>query len=65
MSAVVVLEQPVRQCAWCRRVADAATGVYSGDALSKLASATHGICPRCKEAMRAEIDASPVLVFAA
>jgi hypothetical protein len=50
------LLQPVRQCAWCYRVLDSATGLYGLLAVRKIKTATHGICPRCKEVMRAEID---------
>lgn len=46
----------VRQCAWCWLVVDGA-GQYRIRAARKLISATHGICPCCKEAVRAEIEA--------
>jgi hypothetical protein len=55
------LVEPVRQCAWCYRVVDSLTGVYGGVAVRKINSATHGICPRCKDGMLAEIDDSPAL----
>jgi len=48
----------VRQCAWCWLVMDH-TGTYSVRATRKIASATHGICPGCKAAVRAEIDRQP------
>jgi hypothetical protein len=51
----------LRQCAWCLLVVDGAGG-YSVQPGRKIKTATHGICPTCKEQMRAEIDASPVLV---
>jgi len=57
--------QAIRQCAWCYRVVDSLTGLYGAAAMRKIKSATHGICPRCKETMRAEIDASPALFLAA
>ena len=50
----------MRQCAWCFRVVDAVTGRYGIVAMRKLKDATHGICPRCKETLRAEIEATPV-----
>ncbi len=54
----------LRQCGWCFLVQDA-NGRYSIQPGRKIRSATHGICPACKEQMRAEIDATPVLVAAA
>jgi hypothetical protein len=45
----------LRQCAWCWLVVDNA-GTYSIQPSRKIKSATHGICPGCKEAMRAEIE---------
>ena len=48
----------VRQCAWCYRVLDLVTGLYSAFPLRKIRSATHGICPACRDEMRAQIDAS-------
>ena len=45
----------VRQCAWCWLVVDG-SGQYRIRAARKLISATHGICPYCKEAVRAEIE---------
>jgi hypothetical protein len=48
----------LRQCAWCLLVMDGA-GRYSIQPGRKVRSATHGICPACKEAMRQEIDATP------
>ncbi len=46
----------VRQCAWCRRVFDT-SGRYAIRSRHLLGDATHGICPDCKTAARAEIDA--------
>jgi len=51
----------LRQCAWCLRVMDG-NGRYTLQPGSKIRSATHGICPTCKEQMRAEIDATSVAV---
>lgn len=51
------MHQPLRQCAWCRRVADA-SGQYGMVAERKLNSATHGICPGCKDQVRADYDRS-------
>jgi hypothetical protein len=42
-----------RQCAWCLLIVDA-SGVYSIPATRSNKSATHGICPTCKAAVRAE-----------
>jgi hypothetical protein len=54
----------LRQCAWCLMVADT-TGRYSLHPGRKIKSATHGICPSCKETLRAEIDAgSPISIAA-
>jgi hypothetical protein len=50
----------LRQCAWCWLVVDG-RGAYSIQPGRKIKSATHGICPACKEAVRAEIDAGSVL----
>ena len=47
----------LRQCAWCLLVVDGA-GCYSVQPGQKIRAATHGICPECKEQMRAEIDAA-------
>jgi hypothetical protein len=49
------LIQPIRQCAWCCRVVDQ-SGRYGSVAMRKIKSATHGICPTCKEIVRAEFD---------
>ena len=57
--------QTIRQCAWCYRVVDSLTGLYGAVAMRKIKSATHGICPQCKVAMRAEIESSPPLLLAA
>jgi hypothetical protein len=54
----------MRQCAWCLRVRDAAGG-YTIQPGRKVKTATHGICPSCKEDVRREIDASPALLLAA
>jgi hypothetical protein len=48
----------VRQCAWCWLVMDG-NGQYCLRPGHKIPSATHGICPFCKEAVRAEIDGRP------
>jgi hypothetical protein len=39
-------------------------GKYSIQPGYKIRSATHGICPDCKEQMRADIDSTPALVAA-
>ena len=54
----------LRQCAWCLRVADT-SGRFTLDPGRKIKSATHGICPTCKETVRAEIDAAPPARIAA
>jgi hypothetical protein len=54
----------LRQCAWCLLVMDR-TGAYSMQPGKKIRNATHGICPKCKEQMRAEIDAAPQVLVAA
>jgi hypothetical protein len=54
----------LRQCAWCLRVQDR-FGKYALQPGHKIKTATHGICPSCKEQMRSEIEATPVLVAAA
>ena len=54
----------LRQCAWCWLVMDQ-TGAYSVQALAKLQSATHGICPTCKAAMLAEINCLPAAAVSA
>jgi len=46
---------PLRQCAWCLLVVDG-TGKYNLQPGRKIRTATHGICPDCKEEMRAEIE---------
>ena len=48
----------LRQCAWCLRVKDG-LGSYSLQPGHKIKTATHGICPGCKEQMRADIEATP------
>jgi hypothetical protein len=59
------LLQAVRQCAWCCRVVDM-TGRYGVAPVGKIKSATHGICPTCKELVRSEIDGrvAPTLLAA-
>jgi hypothetical protein len=63
-----MLERPngmPRQCAWCWLVVDK-TGTYSIQPGRKLRSATHGICPACKETVHAQIKGiSRVLISAA
>ncbi len=44
--------QVPRQCAWCRRIADL-SGRYRIATDELIASATHGICPECRDAARA------------
>jgi hypothetical protein len=59
-----MLELPsvaIRQCAWCWLVQDA-TGTYRVQPRRKIKSATHGICPHCKEAMRADIEGRSVVL---
>jgi len=58
-----VLGPTLRQCAWCLAVADAG-GRYTVHPGRKIKAATHGICPACKETLRAEIDRGPALVAA-
>jgi hypothetical protein len=50
----------VRQCAWCWLVVDQ-TGEYRLRAPGKIVAATHGICPTCKAAVKAQIDALPAV----
>ena len=45
----------IRQCAWCWRVVDR-SGAYRLQPGRKIRSASHGICPTCKDAMRADIE---------
>ena len=63
----VISDLSTRQCAWCWLVMDA-HGQYRIRPGHKIKSATHGICPGCKEAVRAEIDrpvrSQPVLLAA-
>jgi hypothetical protein len=54
----------VRQCAWCWLVKDHA-GAYTVQASGKINSATHGICPRCKAIMLAEIGQPSLTLLAA
>jgi DNA-binding response OmpR family regulator len=49
-----LLEEPVRQCAWCGRVMDTA-GVYRLQSGRKLRWATHGICASCSETERRKL----------
>jgi hypothetical protein len=58
-----LLQPTLRQCAWCLMVADT-SGRYTLHPGRKIRSATHGICPACKETLRAEIDSAPALVAA-
>jgi hypothetical protein len=51
----------VRQCAWCWLVMDP-NGEYRIRPGHKILSATHGICPSCKDAVRAEIEGRPYRV---
>jgi hypothetical protein len=51
----------LRQCAWCWMVVDG-SGSYNVQPGRKIRSATHGICPTCKETMRAEIDGTSYAV---
>jgi hypothetical protein len=54
----------VKQCAWCWMVVGE-HGSYTLQPGRKIKTATHGICPTCKEQVRAEIDRTlPVLVAA-
>ena len=53
----VNVELMTRQCAWCWLVM-APSGLYDIRPGHKIKSATHGICPNCKELVRAEIDRS-------
>ena len=46
----------IRQCAWCCRVVDDSGNYGVATTGRKIKSATHGICPTCKELVRAEID---------
>lgn len=54
----------MRQCAWCLRVIDSA-GRYTLQPGRKIRSASHGICPTCRDQVRAEIEATPALLAAA
>jgi len=56
-----LLTPTVRQCAWCWLVVDP-SGAYRLQPGRKIRSATHGICPACKEAMRAEIEGRSVVL---
>jgi len=56
-----LLSASIRQCAWCWLVVDA-TGTYRLQPNRKIRSATHGICPDCKETMRAEIEGRSVVL---
>lgn len=48
----------VRQCAWCGRVMDG-QGRYTLAPSQRVAAATHGICPSCKQAMLDEALREP------
>ena len=51
------VESVVKQCSWCRRLADA-DGEYRGEPQDVPAeTATHGVCPDCRERMEAEVRA--------
>jgi hypothetical protein len=52
-----------RQCAWCLLVMDR-LGAYTLQPGHKIRTATHGICPTCKEQLRAEIEETPLQVAA-
>ena len=54
----------LRQCAWCWMVVGQ-NGSYSLQPGRKIRTATHGICPSCKEAVRADIDRSSAVLVAA
>jgi hypothetical protein len=58
-----LLASVTRQCAWCLLVVDSA-GRYTIQPGKKIRSATHGICPACRDEMRSEIDRTPALVAA-
>ncbi len=47
----------LRQCAWCWLVKDG-QGRYTIQPGKKVRTATHGICPACKDEVRAEIERS-------
>ena len=53
----------LRQCAWCLWVMDG-LGAYTLQPGQKIRAATHGICPTCKEHVRAEIERTPLLAAA-
>ena len=59
-SMLELLSVALRQCAWCWLVQDG-TGSYRIQPARKIKSATHGICPGCKETMRAEIEGRSVV----
>jgi hypothetical protein len=52
----------VRQCAWCRRVADGA-GRYRFPALSLLPEASHGCCRGCETRLRGRRASLDPLAF--
>ena len=58
-AGAVISDFSTRQCAWCWLVMDGA-GEYRIRPGHKIKSATHGICPLCKEVVRAQIDARPL-----
>ena len=55
------LLETVRQCAWCWLVVDD-TGRYGLQPGRKIAYATHGICPTCKDGLWAEMRSDSVAV---
>jgi hypothetical protein len=58
------MPEELRQCAWCWLVKDG-TGTYTLQPGGKIRSATHGICPTCRDAMRADIDRASAIVLEA
>ena len=52
----------LRQCAWCLLVMDR-RGTYTLEPGRKIKSATHGICPKCKDQVRAEIPLDGLEVY--
>ena len=56
--AATLLESEVpmtRQCGYCRKVFDPATGQFSAGTPPDPKNVTHGICPECKEGMRKQM----------
>jgi hypothetical protein len=58
-----MLASVTRQCAWCLRIVDSA-GRYTIQPGRKIRTATHGICPACRDVMRSEIESTPALLAA-